>query len=351
MKLHGRTQGNSMRKPFPPLRWPPGVGCGALLTLALLAALNLALFNDHLLRRYGAVFAAGRAMDKQLHVEEQPPMVLILGNSRVDNGLDPRTLSANWGGVSVFNHGVPGANARIMYGMVKRLEARGALNGNQIHAVILGLDESFLQADDSLGYVYFFGDRASLRDAADYRTWLGTWLPLWSYSSNLRQLREPEKALRFVAATFHHIAPVGGPASSNLGYRAGFAGGAQNEGQVLRQETLAQHAPDPAVMRAFENLLTLLKAHNIPVAVTLPPLLNRESAYLDTTQADGAYVRLYTWLAQQPVTLLTHDSVPRETAYFVNAGHLNDQGAQIYSKELAHELGAAWPWLTAGEMR
>lgn len=334
------------------LRWPPGVGQGAVLALVLLAALNLLLLSDPIVRRYGAVFAVGRAMDKQLHIEAQAPAVLILGNSRVDNGLDPRVFSAAWGGVPAFNHGVPGANARVMYGMVKRLEARGALESNQIRGVIIGLDESFLQADESLGYMYFFGDRASLWAARDYRTWSGSWLRLWSYSDNLRQLREPEKALRFVTATLRPLEPVGGAARHNLGYRAGFAGGAQNEGQVLRQETLAQGAPDPAVLRAFESLLALLQARDIPIAVTLPPLLNRKSAYLDANQADGAYTRLHTWLVRQPVTLLAAaDPVPRETGYFVNAGHLNDRGAQIYSSWLAQQLRTTWPWLSTGGTR
>lgn len=334
------------------LRWPPGVGRGAVLALALLVALNLLLLSDGVARRYGAVFAVGRAMDKQLYIESQPPAVLILGNSRVDNGLDPRTLSANWGGVSTFNHGVPGANARVMYGMLKRLEASGALERDRVRGVIIGLDESFLQADESLGYLYFFGDRASLWAARDYRAWFGSWLRLWSYSDNLRQLREPDKSLRFIAATFQSLEPVGGSASRNLGYRAGFAGGGQNEGQVFRQENQAQHAPDPAVLRAFESLLALLHAHGIPVAVTLPPLLNRESAYLDASQAEGAYARLRTRLTQQSVTLLAvADPVPREPAYFVNAGHLNDRGAQLYSNWLARELRTAWPWLGKRETK
>lgn len=329
------------------LRWPPGVGLGALLALALLLIFNGLLLNDHLVHRYGAVFAVGRAMDKQLHIESHPPAVLVLGNSRIDNGLDPRTLSAAWNGISAFNHGVPGANARVMQGMVKRLEAKGVLN--QVRGVVIGLDESFLQADESLGYVYFFGDRASLWANRDYRAWLGTWLRLWSYSDNLRQLREPEKALRFVKATFQPLEPVGGAAWRNLGYRAGFAGGGQNEGQALRQETLSQQPPDPQAVEAFKSLLSRLQARGIPVAVTIPPLLNRKSAYLDATQADAAFASLHAWLAAQKVTLIVDaDPVPRELGYFVNAGHLNDRGAQIYSGWLAQKLSAAWPWLKAG---
>ena len=331
------------------LRWPPGVGRGAVLALALLAVLNQLLFSDPIIRRYGAVFAVGRAMDKQLHIEAQPPAVLILGNSRVDNGLDPRTLSTAWGGVPVFNHGVPGANARVMYGMVKRLEAAGALDQGKTRGIILGLDESFIQADESLGYIYFFGDRPSLWAGREYRHWFGSWLRLWAYSDNLRQLREPEKALRFSVATFQALEPVGGAAWRNWGYRAGFSGGGQNEGQATRQETLAQHAPDQSVVQAFEAMLDLLQKRGVEVVVTFPPLLQRQSAYRDATQADGSYARLKERLKNRSVTVLDErDPVPRDAAYFVNPGHLNNKGAQIYSAWLAGRLRSEWAWLSPG---
>lgn len=332
-------------------RWGPGVGRGAVLALVLLAVLNQLLFSDQIMRRYGAVFAVGRAMDKQMHIEAQPPAVLILGNSRVDNGLDPRALSTAWGGVPAFNHGVPGANARVMYGMVKRLEAAGVLDQGKTRGVILGLDESFIQADESLGYIYFFGDRSSLWAGHEYRLWLGSWLRLWAYSDNMRQLREPEKALRFVTATFRSLEPVGGAAWRNLGYRAGFAGGGQNqnEGQALKQESQAQRPPDQSVVQTFEALLDLLQKKGIDVVVTFPPLLNRVSAYVDTAQAGGDYGRLKEMLKKRSVTVLDErDPVPRDAAYFVNPGHLNDKGAQIYSAWLAGRLRSEWAWLSSG---
>ena len=39
------------------------------------------------------------------------------------------------------------------------------------------------------------------------------------------------------------------------------------------------------------------------------------------------------------------DPVPRAAEYFVNAGHLNDRGAQIFSTWLAGKLTDAWPEL------
>lgn len=328
------------------MRFPPGVGKGLGAAFGLLAVLNFLLLSDDVAYRYRSVFAVGRAMDKQLYLEGHPPTILVLGNSRVDNGIDPRRLAAAWNGqVSSFNDGIPGANARVMLGMLRRMDAKGGLSKGKVRAVLLGLDESFLQADESLGYVYFFGDRLSLWAAGEYRLWFGTWLRLWSFSDNLRELREPGKMQRFVSATFTPIDPVGGAASSNLGYRAGFGG--QHEGQVARQELQARRQPDQAVVKCFDELLDLLQSRGIAVAVTFPPLLNRQSAYVDGSYAEGAYLRIMEALKRRSIAVLDdRDAVPRAPAYFVNVGHLNDKGAQIYTAWLADGLQAEWNWLT-----
>lgn len=330
---------------------PPGVGAAAILALVLLLALNLLLFNDSLVRRYGAVFAVGRAMDKQLHVESHPPTVLLIGNSRVDNGIDPSALQREWkNGATAFNLGVPGANARVMYGMLKRMDEAGALTG--VRAVLIGLDESFVQPDESLGYIYFFGHRPTLFAEAEYRLWLGSWLRLWSYSDNLRQLREPEKALRFLSATFRQLEPVGGAAWRYRGYRKGFGGGGQNEGQAGSQEVMSRGSPDRAVLKSLDAIIDLLQQRGINIAVAYPPLQNRASAYIDMAQSQGAYARINSELKQRAVRVLDEqDPVPRQAAFFVNAGHLNDKGAQIYSAWLAKSLRAEWAWHGEGQVK
>ena len=330
-------------------RLPPGIGKGALAAFAMLCVLNGALLSDVVVHRYASVFAVGRAMDKQLYLEGHPPVVLALGNSRVDNGIDPAVLRAEWGGnVSVFNHGIPGANARVMHGMLERLSRKGSLAS--VKWVLIGLDESFLQADESLGYVYFFGDRASLWAARQYGFWFGSWVRLWSYSDNLRELREPEKALRFVQATLQPLEPVGGAASRFQGYRKGFHGGGQDAGQLARQEASASQHPDPSVVAAFESMLDLLQESGIRVAVTFPPYLHRQNAYLDPSPARAAFSDTKASLKQRGVIVLdATDPVPREAVYFVNAGHLNDDGAQIYSTWIARALRSEMGSLVTGK--
>lgn len=326
----------------------PGFGAGLGVGLILLGLVNAALFNDWIVQRYGAVFAVGRAMDKQLFAEKTCPQILILGNSRVDNGIDPRAMQTEWGtSRATFNLGVPGTNARIGYGMLTRLEETGCLAEGKIQLVVIGLDESYLQNDDSLGYSTFFADSQALLDEGAVKTWLGTWLKLWAYTDNLRQLREPDKALRFVEATIKPLEPVGGAAWRHLGYRAGFGATNQNEAQAQQQEEGADIPPTPVVQDYLFKITKILQQHNISVAVSFPPLLNRSSAYADPVRANGAYFPLSARLKENGVYVISQpDPVPRQRAYFFNAGHLSDKGAQIYSRWLAKELEAKWHWLS-----
>lgn len=325
---------------WPRLRLPPGLGGAFWLALLLLALAELAMHSEGVIHRYRAVFALGRAYDKLHHIEHDPPQILFVGNSRTDNGIDPRTVGLSWpdGRVRSFNLGLPGANAIVYHGEIRRLDDRGLLGRTTIHTVVLGLDESALQEDNSLGYVGFLADRAALWESGRYLDWLGSHVRLWSYSANLRQLREPEKLLRFVEASSHELDPVGGSASAYQGYRAGF-GAAQNEGQVVRQEAVAQHPPSPDVVGFLWRTIDTLQSRGVHVFVTFPPLRDRPSAFVDASPAAEPYRTLLARLRQRGVIILQTPGgfSPSE---FVNAGHLNDRGAQRYSAELGRQLAA-----------
>ena len=322
------------------LRLPPGLG-GAFWTAMLFIGLaELALHSEAVMFRYRAVFAQGRAYDKLLEVERHPPSILFIGNSRTDNGIDPHTVSLAWPDHALrgFNLGLPGANALVYHGELQRLDASGLLGGAAIHTVVLGLDESALQEDNSLGYISFLADRRALWDAARYRDWLGSYLRLWSYSGNLRELREPDKALRFIEASVRPLDPIGGAAAAHLGYRAGF-GAAQNAGQVALQENAALQPPVPAVEAFLWQAIDLMQSRGVRVFVTLPPLRDRASAFVDPRPAATPYRALLARLQQHGVIVLP----PPEgygVAEFINAGHLNDRGAQRYSTELGYQLAA-----------
>lgn len=323
-------------------RLPPGLGLAFWFAAAILLLFETALHSDKLVHRYRSVFAVGRAMDKMLYVERQTPRVLFVGNSRVDNGVDPRTVGHVLGlpRQGAFNFGVPGANAVIILGILERLQHKGLMGDKGIRDVVFGLDESTLQADDSLGYGIFFADRDSLWQSGLYRTWLGSWLRLWGYCDNLRELREPEKALRFLEATGQSIEPLGGGAAQFQGYRKGF-GEAQNLMQLKRQEAGTRAPPDPKVLAAFWSCLDLLKKAGVRITVVFMPMLNRSSLYLQATTPEAVpYRAVLANLRSRGITVIEaplHDLTADE---FINPGHLNDRGAQRFSRALADDLKA-----------
>lgn len=322
------------------LNIPLGLGRSFWVAAFIILGVELALHSEFVMHRYRAVFAVGRALDKLHYVETHPPGVLFIGNSRVDNGIDPRAVSHALGQSASysFNLGLPGANLLIWHGLVVRLNGQGLLGAQGVHTVVLGLDESALQEDNSLGYVGFLADRSALWASGRYQDWLGSTLRLWSYSANLRQLREPEKALRLIEASTRQVDPVGGSASAHLGYRAGF-GAAQNQTQIVQQENAAQQPPAPEVVAFLWRTLDILQAQGVRVFVTFPPLRDRPSAFFDSGPTAAPYRALRTNLQRRGVTLL-----PAPTGYvsseFVNAGHLNNAGAQRYSAELGRQLWA-----------
>ena len=321
------------------------VGAGTLVALVLLFGAESLFHTDAFMNKYRSVFASGRAMEKLLYAESQQPSVIIAGNSRIDNGFNPAVIEKALPGEQVLNLGVPGANARIMYGMFRRLDKQGLLGEQGIKKVILGLDESLFQADDSLAYSVFFADRAAMWSNAEYGDLIGSIIRLWGYADNLKQLKEPAKAVRFLQASLADVEAWGGAVNQNHGYRAAAAGEFQNVEQLMRQAAGSQNPPDPVVEAYFWQLLDLLQRRQVDVAVLFPPLLTREVLFLTDEQASAKpYLKIRKSLEAHNIPLLAFNvgkqKDPRE---FANAGHLNDAGASRYSLLLSTELSRIWP--------
>jgi len=322
-------------------------GLGVAFALLLLLAAEAALHTDAFLLRYRAVFAAGRAMDKLRHVESDAPRLLIVGNSRVDNGFDPGVIATRLGADNpgrIFNLGLPGSDTRTLYGLLTRLDRQRMLGPSRIEAVVIGLDEGYLQPADSLGYEVFFADRATMLVMGEYRDLMRSLVRLWGFSDNLKELREPAKLERFIQASRGSVEPIGGGAAQFAGYRAGF-GGLQDAAQMGMQEVGSKKPPDPARIDYLNRSLDLLRARGVRVAILYPPLLNRDVLYLTP---DDAAAKPYLEVAQQlrargmPLIGL-EPGIRRDPAEFINAGHLNDRGAKRFSVLLAEQLAALWP--------
>lgn len=340
-----------MRRPG----WLYAPGAGFVFGLALVFAVEAYLHTDDFLYRYRSVFAVGRAMNKLRYVELHVPTILIVGNSRVDNAFDPKTLQAALPAVApgqIFNLGMPGADARALYGILTRLAAEDLLGPRRIGRVVIGLDESFLQAGDSLGYGVFFANRREMLEDHEYVDLIRSWIRLWGFSDNFKELREPAKLEEFVRATLQDVEPLGGSAQSHLGYRAGF-GGLQNAGQAEMQEAGSKQPPDPLLVRDLWRCLDLLSRRGVRVIIVFPPLLNRDVLYIAPSEPlSGPYVRIAAQIAARGIPMITLDpGGARRADEFVNVGHLNDRGAQRFSRTLAEQLGETWPELRLGEAR
>ncbi len=325
---------------------PRRAGAGLLVAASLLLGLELSLHGDALLHRYRSVFAAGRALDKVVYVERHRPQLLILGNSRTDNGFDPATVRAAMGSGearTVFNLGIPGADTRALDGIVDRLDGHGAFGSDGIRRVVVVLDEALVQAIDSLGQEVFFANVRQMWADGQYLDAFRSAFRLYGYSANLRQLRGPAAFARFVRASLGSVDPVGGAASLHLGYRAGF-GGLQDRASAALQEAGSLNPPEPANVANLWRILDLLAAHGVLVAVVYPPLLHRDVLYLAGPARERApYLAIVAELERRHIPQIVLDAgPPRDPAEFVNAGHLNDRGAQRYSTLLGHALARLW---------
>jgi hypothetical protein len=327
------------------------VGKGLIVAALLLLAVEFLLHTDEALYRIRSVFAAGRAIDKVLFVERNAPDLLIMGNSRADNAFDPATVAAAMGAAAparMFNLGLPGADARILYGIARRLDDAGVLGGGGVAFVVLSLDEALVQNVDTLGQEVFFTDRTAMLADAQYHDWFRSLLRVYGYAGNFRQLREPGTAQRLLRAIHRDTDPLGGGAAEHLGYRAGI-GELQDRDAALRQEAGSRAPPSEDNVRNLWRLLDLLQQRGVGLAVVFPPLLNRNVLYLGAGSVEAIpYEAIFRELEKRGIPVVTlDDQVPRDVAEFVNAGHLNDRGAQRYSRLLGRALAEIWPGTAA----
>lgn len=314
-------------------------GFGALIALMLLAVVELSFHTDSFLYRLRSVFAAGRTLDKVLYVESKSPSIIILGNSRIDNGIVPPILQTELSlpAKAVFNLGIPGANLETFHGVLKRVLTK---NSKRIpKTVILGLDESIFHHEDDLGYQVFFSDKAALIAENQFTGILANTVRLWGYSANLKQLKKPEKLTQFMDAIINNPPPWGGSAEENLGFRTSSSGMFQREDQLLSQELTAFKPPEKSQIRYLERIINLLNDKGIKLIIVFPPLLNREMLFFENdNNASAAYRHILFSVQQREIPIINLSRHPKHLRDFADIGHLNSLGSVRYSQLLAHHL-------------
>lgn len=319
-----------LRRPFAGL----AIGC------LLLGAVEAWLHSDDFLHRFRAVFAAGRAMDKILTVTDHPPELLVLGNSRVDNGIEPGVMEETLT-LDTFNLGVPGADACNLAGIVQRLDKAGVWGGNGVRQALFGLDEGLFQRTSGLGYAVYFDDRSTLLAQGRIREWIGSWVLLYGYNDSLRTLQEPEKFLRFLRAFSGKVESWGGSARASDGFRAADEVANQASDEFGHQPpTNAPPPPDKAQVACLAASLDLLQQRGVQVFAFPTPALDRPS--LLSRHAPGwskNHGAVSALLSARSIALVDPDfSHLRVASNFANPGHLNRLGAGRYSRLLAETM-------------
>lgn len=326
-------------------------GKGVIIGLLVLLGVELYLHNDDFLHRYRSVFAVGRAADKITHVVKMQPNIVFMGNSRVDNGIAPEVVSSflNLRRGDVFNLGIPGQNTRVLSGVVRELERRGALSAVQLQCVMIGLDATLFYPKDNLNYSVFLADRWEMAAAGEYRDLFSSMFRLWGFSSNLKGLREPARMQDFIAATLTDRDPWGGSVRENLGFRA-------KQERLTKAERNAvpnQDTPEPMDIQARAYLLTTLDrllARGISVGVFFPPQYRRSNEFEWDGPYNDTYRQLLADIQARGVALIhVADMGAYGADLFANPGHLNEEGARRYSTVLAQAMHGRCPAIGAAQ--
>lgn len=329
---------DAKNEPNTPWQKPFG---GTLIALLLLMCIEALLHTDAFLYRYRSVFAAGRAMDKVLAFEAKPTTLLILGNSRVDNGVSPDTMRQATG-LDAFNLGLPGAEACNIEGVVLRLDRNGVFAAGRTRHVLFGLDEGFFQRTGGLGYEVYFDDRERLLAHDRYRDWLRSAIRLWGYADSLRTLQEPAKFVQAVQASLGEVESWGGNASRTSGFRAADEVVNQDASQIESQAGTTHRPPDPQVLECFWATTERLKAAQVGVSVFFTPALHTSNAFnTDAVTADSPYSRMKGEFIARGIGVMDIDTRSIIAGkFFANPGHLNRKGATQFTTLLAAHFSA-----------
>jgi len=277
------------------------------------------------------------------------PAIVFMGNSRVDNGISPEVVSStlNMNQGEVFNLGIPGQNTRVLSGVVRELEHRGALSAVQLQCVMIGLDATLFYPVDSLNYSIFLADRWEMAAAGEYRDLFSSVFRLWGFSPNLKGLREPARIQGFIAATLTDREPWGGSVRDNLGFRA-------KQERLTSAQIKAvpdQGTPETLDIQARAYLLAAidrLVARGISVGVFFTPQYRRSNGFEWSGSDNDTYRQLLADIQTRGVALVhVADMDTYGADLFANPGHLNEEGARRYSTALAQAMRSQCPAIGA----
>jgi len=319
---------------------------GILVATLLLILVEFAFHQDEIVQKYRSVFAAGRLMDKIDYINNYKPKLIVAGNSRIDNGIDPMTAKnlISSDSVDIFNLGIPGSNMRVIQGVTNYITANNnPLNSVSDH-ILIGLDPGLFILEEQLGYSIFFGDRKEMWNQQDFHWLLASIFRLWGFSPNLKGLREPDKLQKFIKASFSQVEAWGGDVTTNKGFRAeeGILSVKEQHNTEDFKNTMVL---DNRAINYFMKIINDLKNQDIEVAIFYPLVYKNGKVIPVSELFEPDDLQLITDFLKKKNIRFISDIETDDFTFndFFNPGHFNSKGAEKFTRKLITRLMNEWP--------
>lgn len=252
---------------------------------------------------------------------------LIMGSSRGQVQYSPRIIDSLTG-LNSYNISVDGRciDAEVtMYNFYRRHHPKPRLIIQNIDWNTLQMSNGY-EREQYLPYLHM--DKMLYREIKEREdfTWADHHLPLLRYAEYHNTIKE---GLRVPAK-------MARPKNIDHGY---IAVDDTWDSRSFDQIDTIRFSRNPEAVDLFNHYLHSCKQEGIEVVMVYAPF------YIGATQKMGSdadsMFAFYQRIADRygyPVLNYTYDSISYDTLNFYNASHLNRQGAELFSKKLAHDL-------------
>jgi len=243
----------------------------------------------------------------------------IFGSSRASRHYDPAQISRHLG-LSCYNAGCDRKNATYQYGLLQLL-----LENHVPKLIIYEIDDLSESLNgstiDLYPYYYKYSFIRQLLHQRDKWSRIKFLFPLYSYNIKVFTISKG-----FILST----------PPFETGFRP--KDGGMHPGEVRKiRETAGIEKPDDPVdylaLDSFKNFVRTCKENNIELVFCHSP------SYAPSKAVGLDYVRSIAAEIDAPVYLYgEHDSFVYHPELFRDAGHLNREGAELFTKMLAHDI-------------
>lgn len=284
------------------------------------------------------------------HIEANQPQIILLGDSTLNNGIDPEAL-AQQTGKSVYNMGTPGSASALWYLLLKNniIDAKVkpqyvlvifrdtilTAPGYRVQGSYFEVIDEYAQRNEPILIEKSFTNLMSpLELTAD------KYLPIYVTRSQIR--RSIDAHIRYFAP------PMVGCDRTCVDYALGelFLAANLEPGALVNAVGAAEsylYTPDQLDFEAqvdrsyLPDMISLAKENDINL-VFVRIKVETTSAE-DAAELDAYFNGLRTYLKSQDISLLDYGEDPRLThEYFQDVIHLNEEGKTLFTQMVAEGL-------------